>query len=397
MKRRNAQAVVLAALLAAAGPGYGQHYYGGGETIPLNIDSARIALKFDEEIGTNEQEAILSAIGRIDSVISDNHAIDGFMICALSLGQGYSGFLDSVQAIDGVYLVEPYYLNETDSSFLVGLTFCAAYEEDVTQNEIDSINALFGVVTDHEIDGMSNVFVLKNTDSSGYRLLDLANAYYNLPETRWAHPDFAVWIEAQSYRLFDYYSGYQYHTKKVIGTFNSASVWDFAGLSDDTITVAVVDDGITSHEDLPASRVLSGFDFADYDNVPVPGDYVAHGMGCAGIIGASHTTDSLEGLASSSGIISLNPSTAIKPVKIFHDDGRAQGVTPSVLATAITYAYVYGADVLSNSWGYYITCQGAGSYFDVLTEALEKAATLGRDGLGVNICGSLRDTCYQDC
>ncbi|MCX6834140.1 MAG: hypothetical protein NTW07_03235, partial [candidate division Zixibacteria bacterium] len=136
MNRKNAQAVVLAAWLATAGPGYSQYYNGGGETIPLSVDSSKIALKFEDEIGTNQQEAILSSIDRIDSVVFDDHAIDGFMICALSSGQGYGGFLDSVQAIDGVYLVEPYYLNAMDSSFLVGLTFCVAFEEDVTQGEI---------------------------------------------------------------------------------------------------------------------------------------------------------------------------------------------------------------------------------------------------------------------
>jgi len=368
MLKRYAMPATLALVLVAAAESYAQYYYGGGETIPLSIDSSKIALKFDEEVGTNQQETILSSVSRIDSAVTDDHAIDGFMVCALSTGQGYGGFLDSVQAIDGVYLVEPYYLNESDSSFLVGLTFCAAFEEAVTQAEIDSVNALFGVTIDHEIDGMSNVFVLRNTDSSGYRLLDLANAYYAVPETRWSHPEFGVWIQKHSYRLFDYYHSYQPHTKKVIGTFNSASVWDFAGLSDDTIAVAVIDDGVTSHEDLPSERVLSGFDFADYDNIPVPGDEQAHGMGCAGIIGACHTTDSIAGLSSSSGAISLNPNTAIKPVKIFHNDGTSTGVTPSLLATAITYAYAYGTDVLSNSWGYpYLTCQGAGSYFDVLT------------------------------
>jgi serine protease len=286
-------------------------------------------------------------------------------------------FLDSVQEIEGVYQAEPYYLNEDDSAFLVGLTLCVAFNQGITGSQIDSINAMYGVVIDHEIEGMANVFVLRNTDSSGYRLLDLANAYYELSQTRYAHPDFGVRVQKHSYRLFDYYSGSQVHIKKVIGSFNTASVWDFAGLTGDTIVVAVIDDGVASHEDLPSSRVLAGYDFADNDDNPTPGGEEAHGMACAGIIGASHTTDSVEGLSSSSGTISMNPSTTIRPVKIFNDLGKGCG--PSATAAAITYAYTSGADVLSNSWGYDFTCPYA---LDVVSDAIEDATTLGRGGLG---------------
>lgn len=272
--------VSLALILVAAGPCFAQYYYSGGGTIPLLSDSSKLVINFDEEFGTQQQEALLLSIGRIDSVLTDDHVIDGFVACALSTGQGYYDFIDSVEAIDGVYLVEPYYLYEQDSAFLVGLTFCVAFEESLIQSQIDSINSAFAVTIDHEIDGMPNVFILRNTDTSGFRLLDLANTYYNLTETRYAHPEFGVWIQKHSYRLFDFYHNHQPHTKKVIGSFNSASVWDFAGLTNN-VTVAVIDDGVDSREDLPAGRVLSGVDYADNDNDPTPGTQQAHGMGCA--------------------------------------------------------------------------------------------------------------------
>jgi len=56
---------------------------------------------------------------------------------------------------------------------------------------------------------------------------------------------------------------------------------------DDTIIVAVIDDGIDDHEDLPTERLLSGFDFADFDDDPSPPEDLNHGMCCAGIIAAS--------------------------------------------------------------------------------------------------------------
>lgn len=81
-------------------------------------------------------------------------------------------------------------------------------------------------------------------------------------------------------------------------------------------------------------------------------------------------------------MISLNPATLIKPVKIFHDDGSATGLTAGDLAQAITYSYASGADVLSNSWGYPYLCPVTGGLFDVLNDAIENASLLGRNGRG---------------
>jgi len=381
----------LAVIVLTAGPGFAQHYYGGGHAIPLKVDSTKVTIKFDSGLGSIERQTLLLDIDRITEQLVDNHAIDGFVACSLSTGEGYDDFIDSVAALDGVYLVEPYYLNQLDSAFLVGTRFCVAFDEALTQSEIDNINTYYNVTINHEVNGMPNVFVLRNTDLSGYNLLDLANAYYELEETRYSHPEFGVWIQKNSYKLYDYYNNYQPHTKKVIGTFNSASVWDFAGLKKQ-VNVAVIDDGVTIHEDLPDERVLTGYDFAGdstyeepyIDIDPSPGPYQAHGMGCAGIISATHTTDSIAGTSSSSGMISLNPFTFILPIKIFNDSGTSDGMSFSDVATAITAAYEGGADILSNSWSYGFSGSGEqyDDKFDVVTEAIEKATYLGRKGLG---------------
>ena len=396
--------ICLAVIISSAAPSMAQHYYGGGHAIPLKVDSSKIAIKFIPGLSLQDMESLLADIDRIVGQLPDNHAIDDFVICSLSTGMGYIGFMDSVSELNTVYMVEPYYLNQFDSAFLVGTRFCVAFDEAMTLTEIEDINATFNVEIDHEIEGMPNVYVLRNTNLSGYGLLDLANTYYELDETRYSHPEFGVWIQKCSYKLYDYYSDYQPHTKKVIGTFNIASVWDFAGLTNQ-VNVAVIDDGVTIHEDLPDERVLTGYDFAgdslydepDFD--PTPGPGCAHGMGCAGIISASHSTDSLTGINPASGVISLNPATYIIPIKIFNDSGSAYGMSPSDVATAITAAYEGGADILSNSWGYGFP--GSGEEYDeldILSEALGKAATLGRKGLGcpVIFASGNAGTIYND-
>lgn len=380
MKRLVLATALLATCLMVTGEVVSDHYYGGGEPIPLGIDTLFATIRFDLSIPVHQQQAILDSIDRIESVIEDDHAIDGFIVCSLSTGDGYHAFLDSLREMVSIDFAEPYYLNSLDSAFLVGIHFCVAFNEDVSRTAIDSINAQLGAEISHEVPGMPNVLVLTNTPAAGSGLVDLANSYYELAETRYAHPEFAVWPVKCAYKLYDHYSQYQLHIKKVIGQFNTASVWDFAGL-DDTIVVAVVDDGADVHEDLPLERLLAGYDFADGDPDPSPGDSAAHGMGCAGIIGASHARDSSLSHLTSTGVFSMTDDAVILPVKIFDDKGSGAGVEPSDIAAAITYAYTNGAQLLSNSWGYAFSGPG-GDEFDVLTDALERATIFGRNGLG---------------
>ncbi|HWR81830.1 MAG TPA: S8 family serine peptidase [Candidatus Deferrimicrobium sp.] len=366
---------VLALIITAGTIEAQEFYYGTDAPIMVVRDSSKVLLKLAPSVGAMTRDATLDSIGRIAATIPTFQSVDEFIVCSLSTGTGYEAFLDSVQAIEAILFAEPFYLLKDNTPLYIGQSFCVAFDSLVTGEEVDSINAMYGVNRQRELRGMPNVFVLLNTEQSGYRTLELANVYHNLPETRFAHPNFGLRIRPMAYKLYDYYNGYQPHTKKVIGSFNSASVWDFAGLQRE-VTVAVLDDGVDSHEDLPSNRVLPGYDFADSETDTRPGPELAHGMGCAGIIAASHTPDSLTGLATSSGVISLNPHVRILPVNIFDDSGHA-AATDSV-AEAVTYAYTHGADILSNSWGW------STAFYDypALTQALEKATVFGRGGRG---------------
>ncbi len=370
-----------------------QFYYSNGQQFALKVDSSKMCIKFNPQVGQDDQPTILASISRLISLLEDNNSVDGFLVCSLAVDDGYGSFLDSVEQIGGVRFVEPYYLTLFDSAFLVGDRFCAAFEVSTSQSAIDSINASLGTVIQYEMPGMSKVFILYNTPASGYRTLELANLYYELPHTRYAHPIFGARVEQHGYKVFDHFNAYQPHIKKVIGQFNAASVWDFAGLTQ-VKTVAVLDDGVSddgagggANEDLPGSRVLPGANFVNNvigPNTTYPSEQDYHGMACAGIIAATHTNDSLFGLDSNSGVISLAPYSEILPIKIFDFDKVASFDS---LALAITFAWQNEADVLTNSWGFgSLTCSQAAIIYnyllDVITEAINNAFTFGRGGKG---------------
>ena len=370
---------VVGVILAVASSGLtavDYSYHGTYGSVPLLVDSTRVLVKYSSSADSTIRDAITSNIPRFDSVISDNDAPDDFKVFHLTTGVGYLGFLDSLVSVADIDYAEPYYTSIDGISMPVGDRFCVRFDESLSIEEIESINQSKGVEVDHELEGMPNVFILRNMPSSRKRVLEIAEEYFDLSVTRYAYPLFTTRIKAMNYRVFDYYGIYQYHLKKVIGYFNDSTVWDFAGLNR-PVVVAVLDDGIEPHEDLTSDRILPGWDFI-YDVADVsPGPARAHGMGCAGIIGATHERDSTIGSNdANTGISGLNPSCRILPIKVFDEWGS--GGTSDEVAEAITWARDNGAEIFSCSW----TFGTSHVEFPMVTDALTRAYLFGRGGLG---------------
>jgi subtilisin family serine protease len=284
-------------MLMSVSSTWAQYWYGDNETMPLLIDSSKAILKVDPGLSPT---SVVESVERIVGFLDEENLIDGFVACTLSTVEGYNAFLDSLRVVSGIQLVEPFYLTQSGNPLCVGEGFCVKFREAVSYEQIDSINDLYNVVIGRVRIGQEKTFTLLNTLSTGLGVVELANIYHELAEVEYSHPDFSANIVPLAYVLYDHYHLYQPHTKKIIGSFNNASVWDFAGLTNG-ITVAVLDEGVEAHEDLSASRILAGYDVAgappdylhDYD--PSPYSIFSHGISVAGIVGASHTTDSLEG------------------------------------------------------------------------------------------------------
>ena len=82
-------------------------YFSGGRAIPLQIDSNRVTIRFDDNLEQPAQAALLDSIERIEGWIPDDHTIDGFAAYTLTTGAGYDSFLDSLSGLSGIELVEP--------------------------------------------------------------------------------------------------------------------------------------------------------------------------------------------------------------------------------------------------------------------------------------------------
>jgi subtilisin family serine protease len=192
--------------------------------------------------------------------------------------------------------------------------------------------------------------------------LALSNELYENNSVEWAHPDFYATIR-HAFTPSDTYYGNQFQMNNSNDVdCDAPEAWDITtGAS--SIKVAVIDDGVETHPDLTNLNTSIGYTPANNGN-GLPNSSGAHGVACAGIIGATHNNIGVAGIA---------PDVEMFSVNIFYG-----GESSADLANAITYSKNQGASVLSNSWGFPSCTYSA----DVLNSALADAKNNGRNGKG---------------
>lgn len=138
---------------------------------------------------------------------------------------------------------------------------------------------------------------------------------------------------------------------------------------DSSITIAILDEGVeTNHEDL-ADAIVGSYDGTEDDTFQEPNSWDAHGTACAGLAAATHGNDL--------GIKGIGGGCSLQGVRIAYSSspGGRWVTTNSWIRRSIDWSWQNGADILSNSWG-------GGSPSTLITNAFERARTLGRNGKG---------------
>ena len=132
------------------------------------------------------------------------------------------------------------------------------------------------------------------------------------------------------------------------------------------VRVAVLDEGVDTEHPALKDAIVDQKDFVDGNAHARPDGNDAHGTACAGIIGSRDAT-----------YLGLAPECSLVAVRIAKGDGTGNWIFDDFsTADAIDWAWQDGkADVLSNSW-----CGGPA--VDVVSRAIERARTRGRQGRG---------------
>jgi subtilisin family serine protease len=266
----------------------------------------------------------------------------------------------------------------------MGITddFVVKFKENVSKKTIDSLYQKYNLKVYKRSELFDWLIV-----PYGSNVLEIANTIQESGFTLFSHPNFLC--KGEKYQVIpnDTYFANQFYLRNTGQVFcdghygtpgadNKASYAWSTTIGMSNIVVAVLDEGVVSdHPDIPNTRQvrLDSSNFADgARNDPSPTGNCDHGTACAGIIGATQNNNQ--------GISGVAPNVKIMPIRIF--DSYEQLISTAGIALAFNYARRHGADVISNSWGYYGSGDTDPNLFPDIVSAVQIATTQGRGGKG---------------
>jgi subtilisin family serine protease len=362
-------------------------YYGTTETVPLTVSSSRIIVKFTADAGKNAELAIqrLAPFGKAERLYQQSFVV------ALQEPAKMTQALETLKKDGSVVSANPVYVTQDGQEMGVTDEICLEFKKDVGEADKKRLLVSFNAVVIPRNQPWDKHFVVISVGKDK-NALEVANRIMESGLVRFAHPDFVARTYPHAHIPNDPYFPHQFylhntgqptndgHAGTADADIDAPEAWDITRGSN-TITIAVIDEGVERHNnDLPAGRlvVLDGSNFASGSaNDPEAVGDGAHGTCCAGIIAAEQ--DNSEG---GSGVA---PLSRVMPVRIPFGSFPA-----STYASAINFAWSNGADVLSNSWGY-----GSSADIPVITAAITNAVTQGRGGIGSVVVWSAGNTADQ--
>jgi hypothetical protein len=268
----------------------------------------------------------------------------GFWLYGLQPSYGYDSAAAELLADMTVHRVLPVYRWPMGSSeFEVSDLVDVQFDDGLSESEALALLASHGLRFVQASDYVHNLWECALDDTIGTSPLEYGNAMHVLPGVKWAcAAQYATLVAAC---VNDPYYQYQYYLNGQNGGIPGIDIaaeaaWQIP-LVNPSVLVAVFDDGIVPHEDLPAERIVPGWDFAYNDNDPAPGPEQNHGMACAGIIAASHNNIGIAGVCGTCRIL---------PVRTNYRTGEK--IKGDKMAAAFYFASQQGARVFSCSWTY---------------------------------------------
>ena len=306
-------------------------------------------------------------------------------------------------------------LPQSEAPLVISDHFVAQFGDNVSQADIDKLNADNAVQIVMENPFVHNQFLLAATPGSPGDALTLANRYQEHALVSFGHPDFIRQIDLRETIPSDTLFANQWthrNTGASGGTVDADAdtswAWDITRGSASTV-IAIIDDGLEiTHPDLsPNAWVnpgetagdgldndgngfiddINGWDFSACATTPGPG------CGDNNTTAGRHGT-SVAGVAAARGDNSLGVTGACTTCRLMAVRASLTNVASSfVEGLALDYARTKGAAVINNSWGYPI---GTPATTNVVNAA-NNAATLGRGGLGSVVIFAMNNPAVNDC
>jgi subtilisin family serine protease len=373
---KQALVIVFLATLMGSLFGYQYSYLHQQETIELKLLTSELVIKFGDNISSANQESIIRKVQLNDLenvTILPNPKIALVKLKTSKSEEQINQLLSEYNKLSEVLYASPV--------LLYGQTKCVPKDEILIRiqersiSQINSIASRYNCIVHESIEAMQGVHVLKLNNPKSDRLFDIVGSLANEYGVEWAEPNFVLQLKPSATMPNDPYFANQWalnNTGQNGGTIGAdiaaPLAWDIS-TGNNTVTIAIIDEGVDiNHFDL-SGKFVTGYDAIDGDDNQQPNTWDGHGTACAGIAAAASNN--------STGVAGVAWGCRIMPIRIAYtvSSGSDWTTENTWIALGILTAVSRGADVLSNSWG-----GGAPSNF--VTNAIQSAKANGRNGLG---------------
>ncbi len=340
-------------------------YYYQGEKVTLN---------------TLENQYYVEFQGDDDKRFAENNSSDFMSLSPVGAGLIVESSFSKNKLSDNpsIKFANPLFINESNQRFSYYNEIIVKLKDDTSLRELEKqlTNSAWAVCS--EYDHGFNIHVLCDRSGEGKDGLELANELFESGLFHYAEPNFIA-ENPEQYIPNDPDISLQYSLENDGGIYNNdigtsgadmnvLDAWDVTtGCSE--IVIAIIDDGVNlNHPDLTAN-LIPGFDALGFGTGGAPQNGDTHGTACAGTAAAKGDN----GI----GVAGVAFDCSIMPIRAFASEISTSSL---VFATAIDWAWMNDADVLSNSWTW--------SASNAISDAIDRAVTQGRNGIGCVVLAS---------
>lgn len=276
------------------------HYYDLTTQYELNEVDSLISVRLGAQGIKVTPEEFFNDNPTLDDTVEVIEINREFFVFGIRPEYGLEDALEDIESDSTSVRVEPVYTTTSGGVVFVTDLVSVKFADDLPAYSALAIleeNGLYFVDSSRY---MHNRWTCGVEDSMQTSALHIGNELHMLAETDWACATMSAGL-ARFKSSVDPYFQHQYYLQHTLAhggipdaDIDADSAWEF-GLATTDIVVAVIDDGIAPHVDLPGTRLLTqyGRDFVgpSYetptpDTLAEPGQCENHGMACAGILAA---------------------------------------------------------------------------------------------------------------
>ena len=359
------------------------YFYSPDGRVEIGMDPGKILIKFFGNVSFEQQKELMGREALLKPLTKEMQLPSPKVVVAQLTGNADKGkIIAMLQRLNQSNLVEyanPFLVYSDGTGHGIMDRFMVKLKSASDFAQLKQLVSQNGLSIDEQYRYDEKVYFIKVPKSTGKNALEFANIFH---ETGWfaaSEPDFLKLLKRFNTNDTNLNAQWSLNNTGSSIQFNGTpgcdmkvfSAWGITTGST-SIKVAVIDEGVDlAHPDLLAN-LLPGYDGNGLGSAGGPSGNDAHGTACAGIIaGVGNNNLGVAGVAYSCKII---------PVRIAYSDANGNWVTSnSIIGTSLDWAWqTGGADVLSNSWG-------GGSSSSLINDAITRAVTQGRGGLGAPV------------